>query len=572
MPRRVALLAAIALACGTTRQVVELAIGGDEKTLRHRPPHARQSSPGSSQILLIAFDGISRDLLYDLLRQGKLPNLAALLGGDDLSHAYLDETFLSGLPSTTMAAWVSVQTGAGAAHTGVTGNEYFVRERRDFVCPAPVSFSDAKPTLRIYTHGYLNDQVEVPSVYERIHDHDPDALVWVGMNHFYRGADKLLLARRTVLVKALEVFFEDKIEKLSRETSRAIYKDLDDAAIDAIVSRLAPRAPVPDVLTLYISGTDLWAHVAKEGPDEARRSYLTEVVDPALRRFVAKLRERRALDNRWVIVTGDHGHTEIRKDKVHSISTGDDGPVGLLQKAGFRLRPLRHVVADSDPFSAVLAYGGAMAYVYLADRSRCPGARDRCDWTAPPRYREDVLAAADAFYTNNIDGHLAPALRGTLDMILVRQPKSSAEVDDPFEVYVGGGATLAVGEYLRAYPHPTYVALEERLEELAAGPYGERAGDILLIAHNGDRDVADDRYYFAGPDHSWHGSPSALDSEIPLIVAHRAHATAAIGAWVKPILGDRPFQRKITDIMLGLRTAPPGVTTASRTRSLPAGR
>jgi hypothetical protein len=371
-----------------------------------------------------------------------------------------------------------------------------------------------------------------------------------------------------VLVKALEVFFEEKIEKLSRETSRAIYKDLDDAAIDAIVSRLGHRTPTPDVLTLYISGTDLYAHVAKEGPDEARRQYLVEIVDPALRRFVDRMRERRALDDRWVIVTGDHGHTPILKDGIHSIGTGDRGPVGVLERVGFRVRPFRHQVADRHPFSAVLAFGGAMAYVYLADRSRCPGAHDRCEWSEPPRYREDVLAAADAFFTNNLDGALVPAMRDTLDMILVRPPRRPSEVDAPFEVYIGGGRTMPIGEYLRAYPHPTYVALEERLEELAVGPHGERAGDILLIAHNGDRERPEDRYYFAGPDHSWHGSPSRRDSEIPLIVANRRHTAAAIGAWVRPILGDRPFQRKVTDIMLELRRT----ATASRTRSLPAGR
>src|SRR5690348_381908 len=119
------LLAALAIGCGSTAKVAKLIVTGEDKTVRERPPHARPSSPGSTQILLLALDGVSRDLLYDLLRQGKLPNLAALVGGDNLRHADLDETFLSGLPSTTMPAWVSVQTGKAAAESGVPGNEYF---------------------------------------------------------------------------------------------------------------------------------------------------------------------------------------------------------------------------------------------------------------------------------------------------------------------------------------------------------------------------------------------------------------------------------------------------------------
>jgi hypothetical protein len=187
----------------------------------------------------------------------------------------------------------------------------------------------------------------------------------------------------------------------------------------------------------------------------------------------------------------------------------------------------------------------------------CPGEHDRCAWSEPPRYEEDVLAAAEAFYRNNEDGSIVPGIKGDLDMIFVRKPKPVREVDNMFDVYVGNGKTMPVAEYLRAHPHPTYVALEPRLRELAVGTYGERAGDILLLAHNGDRDQPEERYYFSVPYRSWHGSPSRRDSEIPLIVAHPHRGAAAIRSFVTPILGDAPFQRKVTDIILKLRKAPP---------------
>lgn len=126
-----------------------------------------------------------------------------------------------------------------------------------------------------------------------------------------------------------------------------------------------------------------------------------------------------------------------------------------------------------------------------------------------------MFVAAEAFHKNNEDGALVPPMRGTLDMILVRRPKPYAEID------------------LR----------------------GERAGDLLLLAHNGDRDKPAERYYFAAPYQSWHGSPSKQDSELPFIVASSTHTSAAIGAWVTHVLGDRPFQQKTTDVLLGLRAA-----------------
>ena len=82
---------------------------------------------------------------------------------------------------------------------------------------------------------------------------------------------------------------------------------------------------------------------------------------------------------------------------------------------------------------------------------------------------------------------------------------------------------------------------------------GERAGDILLIAHNGDRERPEDRYYFAAPYQSWHGSPSKRDSEIPLIVAHGARSDQAVAQLVRSALGDGGRQERIADLLMNLR-------------------
>ena len=167
--------------------------------------------------------------------------------------------------------------------------------------------------------------------------------------------------------------------------------------------------------------------------------------------------------------------------------------------------------------------------VYVADRSKCPGDRDVCPWPAPPRYREDVLAAAEAFYQANAEGTGAPDMQATLDLILTRRPRPYPEIDLPFEVYVGGGKTVSIEAYLADHPHPTYVALEAR-----------------------DRGSADSRYYFAAPYRSWHGSPSRDDSEIPLIVARARSSRAEIHARVAAVLAGHPAQQKIADLILAL--------------------
>lgn len=530
----------------------EIVVNGEQLDLRTREPGSRPSAPETPPLLVLAMDGISRELLYDMLRGGHLPHLATLLGGPKLEHAYLDDTLLSTLPSSTMAGWVTAFTGVSPAQHGVPGNEYFIRDTRTFACPAPVSFGDAAPTLEIYTDDAIGKLTEAPTVYDHMRRDAPDALMWVVMSQVYRGADRLIIARRTAIAIAMAGFLESFIEHhvTNTDTSRRIYEDLDTAAIEALVGQL-DDGPVPDVLTVYLSGTDLYAHTAHEGPDVARRAYLAEVVDPLIAKLTAKLRSRRALANRWIIVTSDHGHTEVLEDDKHALAAS--GPPDVLRSAGFRVRPFKRDVEKTHSFSATLAYGGAMAYVYLADRSRCAGDDDVCPWEDPPRYEEDVLVAAEAFAQANGAASTVPRMKGSLDMIFVRKPRPVTDVDLPFEVYVGGGKTMPIDDYLKQDPHPTYVALATRMRDLAVGIHGERAGDIVLLAHNGDREAPEDRYYFAAPYRSWHGSPSRLDSELPFIVAHPTESASAIRRRVRRVLGDQPLQQKVADVMLELR-------------------
>lgn len=546
--------------CAASLKLAKLVVTDNDRELRARPKESPPNSPSHPPILFLAIDGVDRALLYDLLRKGQLPKLATLLGGDgqNFAHAYFDDTLLATMPSSTMAAWTTVITGVPPGEHGVTGNEFFIREERRIGAPAPVSFNDPNPTLAIYSDDYLDSLVQVPTIYEKMREREPNILIWVAIHQLYRGADRLLFAKSTILAQA----FEEGLVKLGNTVSgkpnhpdRGLFEKLDKDVIAKVESDLDDKSPVPDVLTVYLSGTDLYAHVAEEGPDEARRAYLRDVVDPAIGGLMDKLREKHGLEGRWVVLTSDHGHTPVLHDAKHALWTeGDDSPPGLMKKAGYRVRPFKMDVDATDDFNAVLAEGGATAFVYLADRSLCAAPKSVCDWKEPPRYEEDVLPMAQAFFQNNQDGTLSPKLAGTLDMILTRRPKPYEEKDLPFEVYIGDGKTLPVGEYLVQHPHPTYIDLETRLRDLAVGTRGERAGDILLLAHNGDRDRVEDRYYFAGLYRSWHGSPSRQDSEVPFVVANPQFSTEQIHERVSKLLGPSPRQQRVSDVLFDLRS------------------
>jgi hypothetical protein len=558
--RPLACIVCVLLTGCSTYHTAQLIVTGSSRTLRDRPEDAPPNSPNRPGLLVLAIDGVDRSLLYSMLRQGELPGLAALLGGDggDFAHAYFDQEILATLPSSTLAAWSTAMTGVAPAVHGVTGNEFFIRSDRRLAAPAPVSFDDATPVLETYTEGYVNDLVAAPTVYEHIRLRDPDVLIWVAMHQISRGADRLLMTRRKVLVDAFQAYAEKETEQLAGDKrSRADFEVLDKEVIRDVIEQL-DHGPVPDVLTVYIAGTDLFTHVAAEGPDAARRAYLSEVVDPLLTDLREALAERGTLDDRYVVVTADHGHTQVLHDPVHALGADPDGgAVALLRLNGFRVRPFAlDVPADAD-YQAVLAYGGALAYVYLADRSGCPSPGEVCDWSQPPRFTEDVLAVADAFYTNNMHGAYVPQLQGSLDMVLVRPPHAAGAPLPPFQVYVGKRKLQPLTEYLRRHPHPSYVDMPARLNELTVGPHGDRAGDIILLAHSGDRTDPAQRYYFAPPYHSWHGSPARGDSEIPLIVAHPQRSVQTIATLVRSALGPHPHQQRVTDVLLALRFGAP---------------
>ena len=529
-------------------ELLELLTQGEQKRLQ---PEARLAEPhdGLRELLVLALDGVDRSLLYDMLRRGELPGLAALLAAEDgkFPHAHFDDTLLSTLPSSTLAAWASVFTGEPPARHGVAGNEYFVREQRVIQAPAPVSIVDATPVLEIYTDEYANKLLSVPTVYERMHEAKPDLSIWVSMSQFYAGATRLLLADRSVVADA----FKALLSATADGDELALYAELDEEVADTLIDDLEEHPPA-HVITLYLTGSDHYAHVHEQGPDHARRVYLQQVVDPLLVRVRAALVRHQALVDRTVVVVSDHGHTPVVHDDRHALSTEDhDDPPAVLRGAGFRLRPFDlKLDEDDEDYQAVLAYGGAMAYVYLADRSRCAETGQRCDFARPPRFEEDVIPAAEAFFQANATGKHAQSMKGSLDLVLARRPRPYAEDDAAFEVYMGDGKLEPLAKYLAEHPRAAYVAVERRLRELAVGPHGERAGDVLLIANNGNVEREEDRYYFAGLYYSWHGSPSRQDSEVPFIVAHPRRTTAELAELTRRTLGDNPTHADVAKLLL----------------------
>jgi hypothetical protein len=102
------------------------------------------------------------------------------------------------------------------------------------------------------------------------------------------------------------------------------------------------------------------------------------------------------------------------------------------------------------------------------------------------------------------------------------------------------------------HPHPTYVALSARLHDLAVGIHGERAGDLLLIAHDGGRErpgaVTTSRRRIAR-------GMAAISRRLraPADCCRPEAERGPIGRRVRRVLGDRLFQQKVAEVMVELR-------------------
>ena len=525
-------------------EVAELAATGGEKVLRKPMRPAR----GGTRVIVFALDGVGDGELRRALAGGHMPQVAALLGRETqprlYEHGWAAPGVLSILPSTTYAAWASTFTGQPAARTGVPGNEWFAREEMRFYAPAPVSVTQHEHALEVYTDQLMGRVLRARTVYEQA-----GVRSYVSLQAFHRGADLLTMPEPGSYGRMISEMAGGLLSE--KTVGQEAYEELDETAAESLVESIGQYGPA-DLQTIYFPGVDLYTHVAAAPLDDQVR-YLGAVVDPAIAEVLQAYRRAGALEDTWLIFVADHGHTPVLPDDLHSLGAeGEDEPPQVLRNAGFRVRPLKiELDPDEQDFQATVAYQGAFAYVYLADRSTCARAGDRCDWKRPPRLEQDVLPVARAFFEASRTGAGVPALRGAIDLVLARPPRGPGEDALPFQVW-DGARLVPVGEYLARNPRPELLDLERRLEGLGAGPYGHRAGDVLLLARTGLQLPVEQRFYFSGRYHSWHGSPTVQDSEIPLLVIHPARTGAAVRDRVQRAAGERLDQLSITPVILDL--------------------
>ena len=538
---------ASAILPGPTKRMASLFVRDQVRELRSplRPA-------GKKRVLVIALDGFGESQLKKAIDEDYLPVLKELLGEEKqhgvYAHGYGASDVLSILPSTTMAAWSSVYTGKPAGQTGVPGNEWFERERMRFVAPSPQSISAKTDTLRMLSEGLVGNSIRVPTVFELA-----DVRSYVSLAPVQRGADVFTApGRRAVLGFLSEL---KNALKGGRTVSREMYSEVDEESAEVFAEAIDRYGP-PDLGVVYFPGVDLFTHVAPE-PLSDQLSYTRETLDRSIRAVLDAYRRKGALAGTSILLISDHGHTPVPKDDRHSLHVdGKDEPTEVLARAGYRVRSNERVPEESEKdYQAALAYQGAIAYVYLADRSTCPEKKQTCDWNRPARLVEDVLPVAKAFYDANRAGSSIPELVGTLDLIFARESSPPNQPAKPFQVF-DGEKLVPIPEYLARNPRPDLLDLQARLDGLAVGPYGHRAGEVLLLTRLCVDDPVDQRFYFSIPYTSWHGSPSRQDGTIPMLLIREGASGEQLRDELHAAVGPKPSQLSITPLIRALLGVP----------------
>jgi hypothetical protein len=425
-----------------------------------------------------------------------------------------------------------------------------------FYAPVPVSVEEMDDNRAMIIEDLVGKQLKTPTLFEQA-----GVKSSVSLNPIYRRADFFTAVDPISMVTLYTEFIargggENSPEKMD------IYEDLDKKSVPKLLDGIEDHG-VSKIQVVYFPGIDLYTHLASD-PIPMEVDYLERITDPLVAQVLAYYQNLGILDQTFVMIVADHGHTPVLRDPKHALGAdSNDGPDAALKAAGFRPRKLvLNPGPNEQDYQAAFAYQGAIAYVYLADRSTCRNPGTTCDWKRPPRFRQDVLPAARAFYTSNKSGMPVPQMKGTLDLIFTRVPTSAGQPTMNYQIF-DGDRLVPIPEYLEEHPRPDLIQLNRRMQWLSAGPYGNRSGDILLLTKSGLNIPIQKRYYFSGPYHSWHGSASWQDSHIPLVVARQNYPSAKLKQIVDAAAGPNPSQLSLVPIVLRLLATEPSLPSAT---------
>lgn len=440
------------------------------------------------RVIMFNIDGLRPDVFNQALRDGKIPNLASLVGGHNISQG-IQFDMVSTAPSITFCCQASIVTGTHPREHGISGNQFFDRfgkisgSPRHYVYDIGghrMAFGD---TLQVFLNDLASKSISpnVATLYEIAAQHDVKSTT---VFHMYgRGATHWI---KPGLEDWRNFFTLNEALGISSEK-------YDEVMLENALEHLR-AGHRPGIFHLYFWGLDHTAHV--KGPS-SEYGYLTEILDPMLSRFLTEYREMGLMDDTMFVLFSDHGQIEVYADETHCLQLRFP-PLDL--GIGYIFRALKRDVLDlpgETKVDCVLSMNGGLGHIYVRPRLR--------SWDHAPKLERDLLPIAGAFWEATTTGRYYDGLYNALDLILVRDTERDGW-NGPYQAYTPHGL-MPLEEYLPTRSDLNIIDPIPRLNALSS----PNSGDILIFSNYAEG------YYFSYPYKGVHGGLHPDDSRALLV-------------------------------------------------------
>jgi predicted AlkP superfamily pyrophosphatase or phosphodiesterase len=275
-----AVVAAVAIASCTL--LTKTVTTGGVVSLKSAAP----AKVSGKHVIVFALDGVSYDQFMTVVGSGKATNIATILGkkqGDGVfEHGYSTPNAIAMLPSSTVADWSAIFTGAPPAFNGLTGDEWFVREQTRFFAPVPISVDDTGDLQKAVADGLVSNALAVPTLYEQLGVDANVSLMWI-----YRGATFYTIVGPSSYTSLIGGLIAGKLNGESAEKSVSGTLDLD--SVQTLIVAIEAHG-VPNLQTVYFPAIDAFTH-ASPNPLAAQLRYLSSVTDKCVGQVLDEYRK-----------------------------------------------------------------------------------------------------------------------------------------------------------------------------------------------------------------------------------------------------------------------------------------
>lgn len=501
-------------------------------------------------VLLVSVDGMSEQVMDEMLAAGELPHIARLI-----ANGVRVRRAICSLPSITYSSFTTILTGCHPGRHGITGNKWFDRYsliHRDY------------GTTRTYRD--VDDDILVPTVYEHLSDEFTVSIQCAIRRGVGRTIDNWASSGLRWFVggyEATDQLMPWRFDLIAEEANR--------------------RGCWPVLIHAYFPGVDEIGH--RRGSDSPHYRRALRNVDRQIGLLHEALAGAGMAERTCTILLADHNHTPVPPNRWFDVPRWLRDTAQLRVRTtsagGQRLADRERAYRNVD--AVVLVDGDRIARVYLQGtggwheqptRARLesvlrggPGSLSDQEAIDQIAVRHETREGQRVIDLHSRRGQSEIKRRSADGAVLYRYTiaeRGALDFGDAVDVsFIENTGWHDVSAWLAATADSAYPGVIAHLADLFDSP---RAGDVVIFAAEG--------WDFAPGNHGGHGGIGAGDTRVPLVFSgNMIDRSAALDAarlidvtpTILGLLGKAPIEEGFvfdgtdwSDLLLG-RTTDDGV-------------